>query len=335
VGSNRGPSGRPSRPARLAGPSGRGRGQGGRGRAAGRSPGPGGGSAPDGVIPIAQIHEEYFSEPDKTIKKYDDKKITVSGYFVGELDFGNVYNLYVGADPNEMWTEQWPGECAMPAKPDDLAQGDEVVVTGTVSSVFDMGLFLAGCQLVSSTPGGGAAAPAGNAAEPDQPTAEPGRPTGEPSATDAYVPLNPDDPYPGLFLKWDGTLPVDGEKCTAVVDAEVFKKYLTDELYSHFVNSEGKHVDANARMVVVNPRTKAELIQFCVQIVELRDGLYTIEGVQGGASMGVPRVRFIDNDTSEWTDGPLFSVYYSGSEHRVLTLPEAEALYGHKMFIHP
>ncbi|MDR2672741.1 MAG: hypothetical protein LBC35_05555 [Coriobacteriales bacterium] len=87
--------------------------------------------------------------------KYNQRDLTLTGYYLGDIDFGSSYMIYLGAKPDKPY-EQWRAECTIPRSEVEgqLNAGDEVTVTGFVSSLQDMALFMNSCHIVSVTPAG-------------------------------------------------------------------------------------------------------------------------------------------------------------------------------------
>lgn len=118
----------------------------------------GGGGGKNTTITAAELKAAIQDDIEKARKTYSEKNLTVSGYFVAEIDFGSYYNLYLGVDDTDLGNvSQWSIECVIPKESvEGIEMGAELVISGLCSSITDAKFYMKSCKLVEVlSPGGG------------------------------------------------------------------------------------------------------------------------------------------------------------------------------------
>jgi hypothetical protein len=107
---------------------------------------------------VAQIRAEAQDNIEKAHKKYAEKELVVTGYFVADLDFGNEYHIFLGENTENLGTASlnWTMDCTIPKSAmDGLDFGAKITVSGFCSSLMDTGGYLKSCKIVEVISKGG------------------------------------------------------------------------------------------------------------------------------------------------------------------------------------
>jgi len=104
----------------------------------------GGGIGKGPTVTMAEMTKAKDDDMRAAAKKYEFKNITLTGYYLETFDPGGIYEIWLGSIPDQDITKQWLAKVPVPrAEAEGLLNvGDEVTVTGYVTSVMDMGLYL-------------------------------------------------------------------------------------------------------------------------------------------------------------------------------------------------